>query len=352
MIILQGKDITKSFGIEKVLDNVSFIINEGEKVGLVGPNGAGKTTLFRCLTGEEPADGGEITLGNKYTMGYLEQIPRYEMGTTLMDCVLDSFVDIFSMRDELRRLEKEMGEKSGDELEKLLERYSLLTHKYEEAGGFSCEATARKVIKGLGFSDADLTRDVNTFSGGEKTRAGLARLLVREPHLLLLDEPTNHLDLEALEWLESFLKNYRGAVLLISHDRYFLDENVTRVLELENKQLNSFPGNYSKYLVLKKEQELAQARAYEKQQQEIEKIEAYILKYKAGIKSKQARGRASQLARPEQLKRYRNKHYKAQSRDVLGTGDIVYRYKITHGLPGTRTFEDLNFTIYKGKKLL
>ena len=167
-------------------------------------NGAGKTTLFPCLTGEEPADGGEITLGNKYTMGYLEQIPRYEMGTTLMDCVLDSFVDIFSMRDELRRLEKEMGEKSGDELEKLLERYSLLTHKYEEAGGFSCEATARKVIKGLGFSDADLTRDVNTFSGGEKTRAGLARLLVREPHLLLLDEPTNHLDLEALEWLESF----------------------------------------------------------------------------------------------------------------------------------------------------
>lgn len=353
MIILQAKDITKSFGIETIFENISFIINEGEKVGLVGSNGAGKTTLFRCLTGEEQADCGEITIANKYTMGYLEQIPQNKPGTTLMDCVLDSFVDIFDMRESLHQLEKEMAAKSGEELERLLERYSLLTHKYEEAGGFSCEATARKVIKGLGFSDEDLTRDVNTFSGGEKTRAGLARLLVREPDLLLLDEPTNHLDLQALEWLESFLKGYRGAVLLISHDRYFLDEVVTRVLELEHKQLKSFPGDYSKYLILKKEQELAQARAYEKQQKEIEKIEAYILKYKAGIKSKQARGRASQLARMERIEKTAGKNsLKLKARDVDGTGDIVLKAQnLQMAYQGVELFKDISFTIYKGEKV-
>ncbi|NLT96115.1 MAG: ABC-F family ATP-binding cassette domain-containing protein [Clostridia bacterium] len=353
MIILQAKGITKSFGTEKVLDNVSFIINEGEKVGLVGPNGTGKTTLLRCLTGEEQADSGEITLGHKYTMGYLEQFPDYSIGTTLMDCVLDSFEDIFKMREELRLLEKEMGKRSDGELEKLLERYSLLTHKYEEAGGFSCEATARKVIKGLGFSDEDLIRDVNTFSGGEKTRAGLARLLVREPDLLLLDEPTNHLALQALEWLESFLKNYRGALLLISHDRYFLDEVVDRVLELENKQIKSFPGNYSKYLVLKKEQELAQARAYEKQQQEIAKIEAYILKYKAGIKARQARGRASQLARMERMEKVQEKaRIRLAAGSVEDTGDIVLEaLNLQMAYQGVKLFDHLNFTIYKREKV-
>jgi len=353
LIVLQGKNITKSYGVETILQDIAFIINEGEKVGLVGPNGAGKTTLFRCLTGEEQPDGGEITLGNRYTMGYLEQIPNYPPGTTLIDCVMESFAHIFAMRDQLRRLEKAMGEKSGAELEKLLERYSLLTHEYEEAGGVSCEATARRVIKGLSFSDEDLNRDINTFSGGEKTRAGLARLLVREPELLLLDEPTNHLDLQALEWLESFLKNYRGAVFLISHDRYFLDEVVTRVLELNNKELKSFPGNYSKYLVLKKEQELAQARAYEKQQKEIEKIEAYILKYKAGIKAKQARGRASQLARLERVEKVqRQNSIRLKAGDVAGTGDIVLEVQdLQMAYEGAELFSDLNFTVYKGEKV-
>jgi len=353
LIVLQGKNITKSYWVEKIFEDVSFIITEGEKIGLVGPNGAGKTTLFRCLTGEEQMDVGEVTIGNKCTMGYLEQIPNYPLETTLMDCVLDSFADVFQMRDLLRSLEKEMGEKSGKDLEKLLEKYSLLTHEYEEAGGFSCEAVARKIIKGIGFTDDDLNRDVNTFSGGEKTRAGLARLLVREPDLLLLDEPTNHLDLQALEWLESFLKNYRGAVFLISHDRYFLDEVVGRVFELDNKQLKSFSGNYSKFLVLKKEQELAQARAYEKQQKEIEKIEEYILKYKAGIKSKQARGRASQLSRLERIEKVKGSGSLALKTGALGeTGDIVLQMMdLGMAYDGMKLFSALNVSIYKGEKV-
>ena len=353
MIVLQGKNLTKSYGVETVFEDVSFIITEGEKIGLVGPNGAGKTTLFRCLTGEEHLGGGEVTIGNKYTMGYLEQIPNYPLGTALMDCVLDSFADVFQMRDHLRSLEKEMGERSGKDLDKLLDKYSLLTHEYEEAGGFSCEAIARRIIKGLGFKDEDLNRDVNTFSGGEKTRAGLARLLVREPDLLLLDEPTNHLDLQALEWLESFLKSYRGAVFLISHDRYFLDEVVNKVFELDNKQLKTFSGNYSKYLVLKKEQELAQAKAYEKQQKEIQKIEEYILKYKAGIKSKQARGRASQLSRLERIEKLPGQNSFELKAGAPGeTGDIVLQaIELEMAYDGTKLFSGLNVNIYKGEKV-
>jgi ATP-binding cassette subfamily F protein 3 len=353
LIILQSKDLAKWYGAEKVFENISFIINEGEKVGLVGPNGAGKTTLFRCITGEEPLDSGEIVLGSKSNIGYLQQIPYYPEGTTLLDAVLDSFSDIFVMRDQIRSLEKEMGKVVGSDLEKTMDRYSNLTHEYEQAGGFSCEAKARKIIKGLGFGDEDLNREINKFSGGEKTRAGLARLLVREPDLLLLDEPTNHLDLRALEWLETYLKNYQGAVLLISHDRYFLDEVVTRILELTNQRLKTFPGNYSKFLKLKKEQELAQAKAYEKQQKEIQEIEEYILKYKAGVKSKQARGRASRLARLEKIEKGKSEgSIHLSIGDIKGTGEIVLKAEnLRMAYTGKELFSDLSITIYKGEKI-
>lgn len=353
LIILQGKDLNKSYGVETVLANISFSIKEGEKVGLVGPNGAGKSTIFRCLTGEETFDSGEVMVGNKVSIGYLEQIPAYSEGTTLLDAVLDMFADIFKMRDKLRQVEKQMGQKEGKELEILLEYYSKLTTEYEKAGGFSCESKARGIIKGLGFSDNDLNREVNNFSGGEKTRASLARLLVREPDLLLLDEPTNHLDLQALEWLESFLKNYSGAVLVISHDRYFLDELVTRILELKNHTLQSFPGNYSRYLLLKEEQELTQSRAYAKQQKEIEKTEEYILKYKAGIKAKQARGRQKQLNRLQRLEAVQNSgSISLDIKEIGDTGELVLQVDaISMSYPDKELFSDLSFTITRGEKV-
>ncbi|MFZ7104286.1 MAG: ABC-F family ATP-binding cassette domain-containing protein [Peptococcaceae bacterium] len=353
MIILQGRELTKSYGAELIFQDISFTITEGEKIGLVGPNGAGKTTLLRCLTGEEYLDDGEIMTGNGYRIGYLEQMPGYDPGTTLLDSVLDSFADIFAMRDRLRKLEQQMGQKQGEDLAKIMEQYTKLTHEYELAGGFACEAQARRVMKGIGFKDEDLTREVNLFSGGEKTRAGLARLLVREPDLLLLDEPTNHLDLYALEWLESYLKGYQGAVLLISHDRYFLDAIVNRVWELANKQLAVYPGNYSKYLVLKKEQELAQARAYEKQQKEIQRIEEYIRRYKAGIKAKQARGRAGRLERLEQIENVSSNRQIYLGRQSSGrSGDIVLKAEKLSMAYGSRDlFADLSFTIYQGEKV-
>ena len=353
MIILQGKNLSKSYITNLIFDHVDFHIQEGEKVGLVGPNGTGKSTLFRCITNEESFDSGTLSMSARHTMGYMEQMPEFAPGFTLLDAVLEMFQDIFAMRDQLRHLEHEMGMQDGEALETLLDEYSRLTHSYEDLGGFSCESRAKGIIKGLGFDDEDFNREIACFSGGEKTRASLARLLVREPDLLLLDEPTNHLDLDALDWLENFLRNYRGAVLVISHDRYFLDQVTTRTLELNHHTLKSYNGNYSRYTELKAEQELAQMRAYEKQQAEIARTEEYIRKYKAGIKSKQARGREKQLSRVERLEAVgHNKSMLLNMHEVSGSGEVVLEIRdLAMQYPDKVLFSDFTDTIYKGEKI-
>jgi len=353
LIILQGKNLSKSYITNLIFDHVDFHIQEGEKVGLVGPNGTGKSTLFRCITSEESFDSGTLSMSARHTMGYMEQMPEFAPGFTLLDAVLEMFQDIFAMRDQLRHLEHEMGMQDGEALENLLEEYSRLTHSYEDLGGFSCESRAKGIIKGLGFDEDDFNREIACFSGGEKTRASLARLLVREPDLLLLDEPTNHLDLDALDWLENFLRNYRGAVLVISHDRYFLDQVTTRTLELNHHTLKSYNGNYSRYTELKAEQELAQMRAYEKQQAEIARTEEYIRKYKAGIKSKQARGREKQLSRVERLEAVgHNKSMLLNMHEVSGSGEVVLEIRdLAMQYPDKVLFSDFTDTIYKGEKI-
>ena len=353
MIILQGKNLGKSYITNLIFAHLNFFIQEGEKVGLVGPNGTGKSTLFRCITGEESFDDGQLQMSARHSMGYMEQMPEFAPGFTLLDAVLEMFQDVFAMRDKLRQLEMEMGQVEGEKLENLLEEYSKLTHQYEDLGGFSCESRAKGIIKGLGFSEQDFNREIACFSGGEKTRASLARLLVREPDLLLLDEPTNHLDLEALDWLETYLRNYRGAVLVISHDRYFLDQVTTRTLELNHHTLKSYAGNYSRYVVLKAEQEMAQMRAYEKQQAEIARTEEYIRKYKAGIKSKQARGREKQLSRIERLEAVQsNKSMLLQMQDVSGSGEVVLEIRdLSMSYPDKVLFHGFTETIYKGEKV-
>ncbi len=353
LIILQGKNLKKSYITNLIFENLDFHIQEGEKVGLVGPNGTGKSTLFRCITGEDSFDEGQLQMSARHSMGYMEQMPEFAPNFTLLDAVMEMFNDIFAMRDQLRQLELEMGGVEGDALEKLLEEYSALTHRYEDLGGFSCESRAKGIIKGLGFTDADFSREIACFSGGEKTRASLARLLVREPDLLLLDEPTNHLDLEALDWLETYLRNYRGAVLVISHDRYFLDQVTTRTMELNHHALKSYGGNYSRYLVLKAEQEMAQMRAYEKQQAEIARTEEYIRKYKAGIKSKQARGREKQLSRLERLEGVQSdKSMLLHMHEVSGTGEVVLEIRdLAMAYPDKVLFSGFTDTIYKGEKV-
>lgn len=355
MIILQAKGLSKSFGAETILQDVNFVIKTGEKVGLVGPNGAGKTTLFRCLVGEELADGGEVSKGDKVSLGYLEQIPTYPEGTTLFDSVLESFTDVLQLKKQMEEMETSMAGASSQELEKLLVRYSSLTEEYESAGGYSFENKIRRVVKGLGFSDEDLKREVNYFSGGEKTRVSLAKLLLKEPELLLLDEPTNHLDMEAMEWLEDFLKSYAGAVLVISHDRYFLDQVAKRIIELENGKTLTFNGNYSSYLILKEELVLSQTRAYQKQQAEIQKTEAYIERFRAGIKAKQARGRQSKLNRLERLDApnvRQSLDFSPKFLAIQPSANIVLEVKdVSKSYQEKNLFNGVNLTLNKGEKV-
>lgn len=355
MIILQAKEVQKSFGAETIIENVNFVLQEGEKVGLVGPNGAGKTTLFRCLIGEDSFDGGEISRSDKVSLGYMEQIPDYPEGTTLFEAALDSCHEVLALRVDLRQVEEAMAQASELELEKILSKYSVLTEEYERAGGYSLENKIRRVSKGLGFGDEDLKREVNHFSGGEKTRVSLIKLLLREPQLLLLDEPTNHLDMEAMEWLEDFLKGYSGAVLVISHDRYFLDQVASRIIELENGKTQSFNGNYSRYLILKEELLLTQTRAYNKQQDEIQKTEEYIERFRAGIKSKQARGRQSKLNRVERLGApgINGKiKFNAEALKVGTSGDLVLEAtQIAKAFGNKKLLKDVDFRIYQGEKI-
>lgn len=355
LLLLQVKGLGKSFGVKDVFHNVSFHVEAGEKYGLVGPNGAGKTTLMRCLTGEERADCGDITSADGLKSGYLEQMADYPAGTTLFDAVIQVFADLIELRQTLRDLETRMGQASPEKLEQVMASYAASTERYERSGGFSCESTVRKICAGLGFSEQDLGREVNSFSGGEKTRAGLARLLAGEPDLLLLDEPTNHLDLDAVEWLEAYLRSYNGAVLVIAHDRYFLDQVTTRTLELENGKLEQFSGNYSRYLTLKAEQVAALTKAYEKQQKQIQATEEYINKYRAGIKAKQARGRQSQLDRLEKIEGLNTSstlNLNDRLREIQPSGNLVLEVKeISFGFAGRKLLDGVGFQISKGEKV-
>lgn len=355
MIVLQTRNLGKSFGVQRIFGCVNIAIQDKEKIGLVGPNGVGKTTLLRCLTGEEQPDEGEVALGDSISIGYMEQVPDYPLGITLFEAVLDSFFDILSMRERLNNLEKTMSNAVGKELDKTMAAYGRLTEEYERANGFGCEAMTRRVLSGLGFSETDFSRDFSNFSGGEKTKVSVARLLVREYDLLLLDEPTNHLDLQSVEWLEGFLKSYPRALLIISHDRYFLDQVTERTLELENTKLESYPGNYSRYLHLKEEKRQAQQRAYEKQQKAIEATEEYIDKYRAGIKSKQARGRQSQLDRLERVDKPQESsaiHLGRDSYQVSGSANIVLKVTdLTHSFEEKKLWERMSFTLTQGEKV-
>lgn len=295
--MLRVTGLKKSFGIDELFHDVSFEVARGDKVGFVGANGAGKTTLMRCLLGQEETDGGTIQLDEAATIGYVEQQADFGTGT-LYEEFLRAFDDVIALGERKKALEKKIA---VDHAEETMKAYSKVVERFELLGGYDYESRIRRVAFGLGFTEEDFEKNVAHFSGGQKTRICLTKALLREPDFLFLDEPTNHLDIHMIEWLEGFLKNYSGGVLIISHDRYFLDRVATRILELAGRTVTNYDGNYTYYMKVKTERRAALQSAYEKQQEHIKKTEEYIRKYKAGIKSKQARGRQSQLNRLERI---------------------------------------------------
>lgn len=295
-------NIAKSFGIHNIFQNVSFTVSKGEKVGLVGVNGSGKTTLLRCLLSPETVDEGSISYERDLRLGYVQQ-GFADMGTdSLWEFMLRSCQDIVKLKGKMARLEARAAAiEPGMELEEILADYARTSAKYEHLDGYNYELNIKKVLIGLGFSEAEWNKSAEHFSGGQKTRIMLAAALVNAPELLILDEPTNHLDIKMTEWLEKYLCEFKGGLLVVSHDRFFLDNVVEKILEIEAQKLLHFKGNYSKYLAQKEIQMATREAAYEAQQEYILKTEDYIRRFKAGIKSKMARGRQSQLNRLERV---------------------------------------------------
>ena len=290
--------LEKAYGIRTLFSHVNFEVMRGDKVGLVGANGTGKTTLMRILLGREESDSGQVVIDHADTVGYVEQQASFTHDT-LYEELRGAFSDLIALRAEKERMECAIA--AGDVGAEDLAVYGNLVMRFEAMDGYDFESRIRRVAFGLGFSEEELQKDVRHFSGGQTTRICLAKALLREPDFLFLDEPTNHLDIGMIEWLEKFLQTYRGGVLLISHDRYFLDRVATRILELDHAEVTAYTGNYTHYMRVKNDRRAALQNAYEKQQAQIKKTEEYISRYKAGIKAKQARGRQSQLNRLERI---------------------------------------------------
>lgn len=291
--------MSKSFGVRTVFKDISFELRRGERLGLIGANGAGKSTLLKCLIGEEEYDDGTFVVSEGETIGYLQQDITYDEGVTLRHTITDAWQDVLRLEKELKAVEKDMQDHPDDEL--IVNRYARMQERFEWLGGYEYESMSRKILQGLGFSERDMDRSVQSFSGGQKTRINLAKALVRRPDYLFLDEPTNHLDVDMLEWLEAYLLSYGGGILIVSHDRYFLDRVATGILEMSHGSVVKYKGNYSRYIEQSTERRKALERAYEKQQEHIHQTEEYIRRFKAGIKAKQARGRQSQINRLERI---------------------------------------------------
>jgi ATP-binding cassette subfamily F protein 3 len=346
-------EVSKSYGAQEVLRSLSFQINASEHVGLVGRNGAGKTTLLRLIAGTESPDKGTIERMRGFRYGVLTQHVEFSGDTTVIDAALEVFAALQQLETKMRDLEHAMTEVSGSELERVMHEYSEAQAAYEHQGGFTFHARAESVLQGLGFTKDAFSKPASALSGGEKNRLGLARMLLLEPDILLLDEPTNHLDVQAVEWLEDFLSEYKSAYIIISHDRFFLDHTVNRILDLENKQIVSYNGNYSKYLELREERREQQQKAFEQQQEMIARTEDFIRRNLAGQKTKQAKSRRKMLEKIERIESVTNLDTaKFNLAPVTRTGDLVLILdKIAVGFPTKTLAKDITFTLRRGERL-
>ena len=302
MIILQANKIERSFAGEVLFDNINLQVDERDRIALVGKNGAGKSTLLKILVGEEEPTSGEINKKKDVSLSYLAQDSRFESENTIYDEMLHVFDDLRRTEKQLRQMELEMGEKSGEDLDKLMADYDRLSENFRQAGGFTYEADIRSILNGFKFDESMWQMKIAELSGGQNTRLALAKMLLEKPNLLVLDEPTNHLDIETIAWLESYLVNYSGALIIVSHDRYFLDKVATVTLDLTKHSLDRYVGNYSRFVELKEQKLATEAKNYEKQQKEIAALEDFVNRNLVRASTtKRAQSRRKQLEKMERL---------------------------------------------------
>lgn len=356
-MILACQNIHKAFGENLILENASFHIEEREKAALIGNNGAGKTTLLRLIIKELPADSGEVILAKDKTLGYLAQYQEVATDLTVYDELLTTKQHILDLEDQIRQLERRMKHAAGSELESMMDTYTRLTHSFELENGYAYRSEVTGVLKGLGFEEADFQKQVSTLSGGQKTRVALGKLLLSQPDILLLDEPTNHLDMDSIRWLETYLLNYPGAVLIVSHDRYFLDRVVTKVVEIENAQIRTYMGNYSDYSEKKAQIRDAQYKAYLNQQQEIRHQKAVIAKLRSFNREKsirRAESREKMLDKIQVLDKpvmeQERMRIQLEPRTVSGN-DVLAVEGLSKSFPGQKLFSELSFEIKRGERV-
>ena len=343
--------VAKAFGINEIFKNVSFMVDKGEHLGLVGVNGSGKTTLLRCLLNPEYVDSGVIKFEPGISVGYVQQ-GFTDIAGTIWQFMMNSCPEVLNLRDKLQQLEETSADLDGDALEETLEEYARVTKRYEHIDGYNLEARIKRVLIGLGYKEDWWGKDATTLSGGQKTRLMLAAALVRNPDFMILDEPTNHLDIVMTQWLEGYLSEFRGGLIVVSHDRAFLDNVATRILEMEGGKLQSFKGNYTKYLEQKAIQTQTLEAAYAAQQDYIARTEAYIRRFKAGIKSKMARGRQSQLDRLERIDApVYNEEFELRLPPAAECADrVLIMEDLTIGYGDNVLAKGINLTLRRGEK--
>ena len=356
-MILSCNNISKSFGTDVIIKSCSFNIEDHEKAAIVGINGAGKSTLLKIITGIEPADTGLVTLAKDKTLGYLAQQQNLGSDNTIYDELLSVKQYILDMEKELRSIEKRMNTADGDELENLMKKYSDLNHRFEMENGYAYKSEITGVLKGLGFSEEDFTLNVNTLSGGQKTRVALGRLLLAKPDIILLDEPTNHLDMESIRWLENYLLNYNGAVLIVAHDRYFLDKIVSKIIELDNGVATVFSGNYTDYAAKKAILRNMKLKEYLNQQRELKHQEDVITKLKQFNREKsikRAESREKMLDKIEIVDKPQELNDKMNIKlepNVVSGNDVLTISGLSKSFDDVTLFDNIDIEIKRGERV-
>ena len=356
-MVLDCQSLSKSLGIKELFKNVSFHINDNEKAALIGVNGCGKTTLLKIIVGELSADSGQVIMSAGSRFSYLAQHQDIFGSLSLFDYVIDAKKDLLDIEAQLRQLEKDMPNAKGDELEHMMSRYSSLTHSFELENGYAVKSEVTGILKGLGFDEAEFDRPVSTLSGGQKTRLALGKSLLSKPDLLILDEPTNHLDISSTTWLENYLLNYQGAVLIVSHDRFFLDRIVSKVIEIDNKTAMSFEGNYTQFSEKKAVIRRAMYNAYVNQQQMIKHQEDVITKLKSFNREKSIKRAESREKALEKIERVDkptetdvNMHLSLSPNTESGK-DVLSVKGLTKTFDDLTLFSDQSFDVYRGERV-